>query len=177
MLHKIQAARTASMIHVKPRPRVRADQLIQSDGRFMAMWGLYLPTVHPLCTEFLLGGYSLPAEDDVRHIETASHEFMMFALHPRVRIDFERSMFEQRELVPMKPAVMGMQVSAGSDERFMDCMKKRVAWIVGCKGCGQFGFCPRTSVEALVRMFCHDARGHFSLIDSGNDNTATEFAA
>ena len=63
----------------------------------VAAWGLRLPGIRGRFDEFLITGCTLTGQEDVvRHTDKATHEFLMFRVHPDTPIDFTESLFVQR---------------------------------------------------------------------------------
>ncbi|MBY0559988.1 hypothetical protein [Hyphomicrobium sp.] len=110
----------------KPQPpdeglaseRVRLDR-VQYAGQFRAIWSLALPGRHPVWDEYLICLYDLPASGEVpviRYREDVTHELIVVALAPEVRIDFDRDVFAQSQLIPLMGPNHGYQFTAESDD-------------------------------------------------------------
>ena len=123
----------------------RHDVIEGVGGQMVAAWGLRLPGIRGRFDEFLITGCTLTGQQDVtKHRENATHEFLMFRVHPDKPIDFTESLFVQRASV-LKPAFAGMQVPAGTDEDFLRCVGKRIDWVMAA---------PITCLSDLVEPFC-----------------------
>jgi hypothetical protein len=122
----------------------------------VAAWGLRLPGLRSRFDEFLITGCTLTGQKDVvRHTDKATHEFLMFRVHPDTPIDFTESLFVQRPTV-LKPAFAGMQVPAGTDEDFLRCVGKRIDWVMAS---------PIKCLSDLVEPFCAGCRSDRDVFD------------
>ena len=108
----------------------RGDQLVQKNGIWAGTIGFQCPWAHPIWSEYLVLIYDLKAEVEGNPIKfldpSATHEFMLFALAPDVPIDFDKSMFDQKGLVPLTPANHGYQFVAESNEAAWDRINKLI---------------------------------------------------
>jgi hypothetical protein len=146
MLHEIDfrpPARRALIAGAKKQ--FRRDVIEGIGGQMVAAWGLHLPGIRGRFDEFLITGCTLTGQQDVtKHRENATHEFLMFRVHPEKPIDFTESLFVQRASV-LRPAFAGMQVPAGTAEDFLRCVGKRIDWVMAA---------PITCTYDLVEPFC-----------------------
>lgn len=107
----------------------RTDTLAKTGGQTIVMFGMEVLGAHPVFIEYLLMGYSLNggmAEKAVRHIEGASHEFILCSVSPLTPIDFKKSLFEQPGVSPLQPPNIGFQLAhetdAGLKARLQHCV-------------------------------------------------------
>jgi hypothetical protein len=98
----------------------RSDQHINEDGHFKAIWSLKIPDANPRWDEYLVCLYDLTNLDAsvpvVRYREDVTHEFVVVALAPEVRVDFSKNVFEQPTLIPLTPPNHAFQFKAESNE-------------------------------------------------------------
>jgi hypothetical protein len=146
--HRVRAERLANdnrAIELQGKKVFRHDVIAGVQDQMIALWGLRVPGIRGRFTEFVITGCTLTGQADVvRHTDKVSHEFLMFRVNPFRPIDFSRNLFAQRPTI-LKPAFAGMQVDAGSDERFLQAMTERVDWVMAS---------PITCLEDLVEPFC-----------------------
>lgn len=96
----------------------RFDQ-VHEQGQFRAIWSLKLPGSHPVWDEYMVCLYDLvvsnPQIPVTRYRPDVTHELMVVALAPDVRVDFGSSVFEQRKLIPLMGPNHGYQFKAEDD--------------------------------------------------------------
>ena len=134
-----------SALRAGTKKHFRRDIIEGIGGQMVAAWGLCLPGLRSRFDEFVITGCTLTGQKDVvRHTAQATHEFLMFRVHPDTPIDFTESLFVQRPRL-LTPAFAGMQVPAGTDEDFLRCVGKRIDWVMAA---------PIKCVADLVDPFC-----------------------
>ena len=110
----------------------RRDGKVGDDNTMQVLWGFRLPDTGQELREGLVMLYSLNAVNGKRPAIYAlgmTHEFTVFEMSPETPIDFDRSMFEQKELQPLTPATVGYQFRASSSGDAMDRLDKIVQLI------------------------------------------------
>ena len=150
MLHEIvYKPPSRSALTLGSKKQFRRDVIEGLGGQMVAAWGLRLPGIRGRFDEFMITGCTLTGQKDVvKHRANATHEFLMFRVHPDTPIDFTESLFVQRPTV-LKPAFAGMQVPAGTDEDFLRCVGKRIDWVMAA---------PIKCLSDLVEPFCAGSR-------------------
>ena len=146
------------------KKQFRRDVIEGVGGQMVAAWGLCLPGLRSRFDEFMITGCTLTGQQDViKHRDKATHEFLMFRVHPDTPIDFTESLFVQRPTV-LKPAFAGMQVPAGTDGDFLRCVGKRIDWVMAA---------PIKCLSDLVEPFCGGCMSDpdvFNLYDNFDDD-------
>lgn len=138
------------------KKQFRRDVIHGIGGQMVAAWGLYLPSIAGRFDEFMITGCTLTGQNDVvRHTAKATHEFLMFRVHPETPIDFTESLLVQRPTV-LKPAFAGMQIPAGTDEDFLRCVEKRIDWVMAS---------PIKCLYDLVEPFCAGCQDDYDVYD------------
>ncbi len=94
---------------------VRFDRIERPQGGIEAVWGFRSGGEDSIVREYLALAYPIPMNGH-RVRSDMTHEFTLYMLHPKVQIDLNRNLFEQPELVPIKPAVHGFQLSVFNDD-------------------------------------------------------------
>ena len=100
-------------------PKFRRDLHDASDTPYMAVFGIRMKPAEGEFQEVLLLLYSLATIDSrqpVLHFPEATHELTLYVLDPTKPINFHKNLFEQKELSPLTPAVVGYQFAAASNE-------------------------------------------------------------
>lgn len=88
------------------------------DGQFQALWSLRLPGVNPLWDEYMVLLYDVKSESElpiIRYRDDVSHEVVVVAMGVDVKVDYDRSLFEQSELQPLTPPNHGYQFKAADN--------------------------------------------------------------
>lgn len=96
------------------QPVYRYDSMTTPSGQTFMLWGLEVLGAHPVFTEFLLMGYSLPPTA-VRHMPAATHEFILCSIDPATPLDYGRSLFDQKSVSPMQPPNVGFQLACANN--------------------------------------------------------------
>ena len=102
---------------------------VADDGRSKAIWAWRLPESGHAIREGMLMLYSLnetPGFRPVKFGAGVTHEFCVFEVDPDTPIDFEKSLFEQKGVSPLTPAVVSYQFHARSDSAAVDRMQDLV---------------------------------------------------
>ena len=97
------------------------------------IWGFRLPKGDREIKEGLVMLYSLVGVADqppVLCAPGATHEFTVYEVDPGTRIDFAKSLFEQKCVSPLTPGIVGYQFEAHSSEEAMDRLGAVVRRIV-----------------------------------------------
>lgn len=111
----------------------RTDHKADAGGAFVAVSALKLPNHHPVWDEYMLTMCdldSVPSDQVVRHIDHATHEFLLFAVDPATPIDMRKSLFDQPHLSPLQPPNMGFQFQADSNEAALSKLKSCVSLLL-----------------------------------------------
>lgn len=96
----------------------RFDFKVASDGQYLAIWSLEIPDADPLWVDYMVCLYSLnggPALALKKYREDVTHELIVCSMDPEVRIDFDKSVFDQGHLQPLTPPTHAFQFKAESD--------------------------------------------------------------
>ena len=104
MLHEVYHSPNHSALTLGSKKQSRRDVIEGIEGQMVAAWGLRLPGLRSRFDEFMITGCTLTGQKDViKHREKATHEFLMFRVHPDTPIDFTESLFVQRATVLSPP--------------------------------------------------------------------------
>lgn len=105
--------------------RRRGETQVQDNGVWAGCIGFQAPWAHPIWSEYLLFIYDLNVEvtarkDVFKRDPSATHEFMLFAIDPDTPIDFDNSLFDQKNVSPLHPANYAYQFKAESNQAAWD---------------------------------------------------------
>jgi hypothetical protein len=108
----------------------RGDTTVQDNGIWSGVITFQCPWAHPLWTEYMLLVYDLKTQlaghETIKYDPRVTHEFLLYALDPEQKIDFEKSGFEQKNLMPLQPANHGYQFIAESDDKAWELVNELV---------------------------------------------------
>jgi hypothetical protein len=113
--------------------RWRRDGTVGNDIEFKMIFAWQLPASGRTIREGLLMLYSLTPQDGREPMIYApgmTHEFTVYEVDPETPIDFERSLFEQKQVSPLVPAVVGFQFRASGSKAAIDRVEDLVNRIV-----------------------------------------------
>jgi len=101
----------------------RRDGTIGEENEFRMIFGWRLPASGRTIREGLLMLYSLTpvdGHDPTIYAPGMTHEFTLYEIDPETPIDFDTSLFEQKGLSPLVPAVCGFQFRARETQAAID---------------------------------------------------------
>lgn len=130
----------------------RHDEKVEY-GQYRSIWALKVPDVHPIWDEYLVCLYSLESDGVVpilKYQEDMTHEFIVVALGPDVKVDFEKEIFDQNSLQPLVPPNHAYQFRAENNE----AAKARVGVLVNSILSGSIS--PDTDAGAAWDMLWSD---------------------
>jgi len=113
--------------------RWRRDGTVGDNNEFRMIFAWQLPASGRTIREGLLMLYSLTPHDGHEptiYAPGMTHEFTVYEVDPETPIDFDRSLFDQKKVSPLVPAVSGFQFRAKRSQDAIDRVQDLVNRII-----------------------------------------------